>query len=314
MIRVVLDVDTGIDDAQALLFALRSPEIRIEGITTVSGNIDVAQASKNTLKILDLAGVTNLQVARGASQPLSRLPHHVPSIHGADGLGNVQLPEPTNRLTESSAITLLTEAVIAHPQAVTVICLGPLTNIAAAIQQDSRFSRNVRKLVIMGGCYHVTPFGYGNVTPVAEFNIWADPEAAAIVFNSGLNISAVGLDVTHNPSTCLQIEHIDKLTALNTPIASFISELCRFQTVTTGGGVYLHDPIAVATVIDPDIVTTQVGKVSVETEGFLTRGMTVFDRRPQWLQQTPTADGVTTNICTQIQGQRFIDLFLSRIT
>lgn len=314
MIRVVLDVDTGIDDAQALLFALRSPEIRIEGITTVSGNIDVAQASKNTLKILDLAGVTNLQVARGASEPLTRLPHHVPSIHGSDGLGNVQLPEPTNRLTESSAITLLTEAVTAHPKAVTVICLGPLTNIATAIQQHSRFSRDVRNLVIMGGCYHVTPFGYGNVTPVAEFNIWADPEAAAIVFNSGLNISAVGLDVTHNPSTCLQMKHIDKLTALNTPIASFISELCRFQTVTTGGGVYLHDPIAVATVIDPDIVTTQVGKVSVETEGFLTRGMTVFDRRPQWLQQTPTADGVTTNICTQIQGQRFIDLFLSRIT
>lgn len=314
MIRVLLDVDTGIDDAQALLFAIRSPEIRVEGITTVCGNIDVTQASKNTLKILDLAGVTNLQVARGASQPLTRLPHPVPSIHGSDGLGNIQLPEPTNQLTESSAITLLTEAVTAHPKAVTVICLGPLTNIAAAIQQDSRFSRNVRKLVIMGGCYHVTPFGYGNVTPVAEFNIWADPEAAAIVFNSGLNISAVGLDVTHNPSTCLQIKQIDQLAALNTPVASFITELCRFQIVTTGGVVYLHDPIAVATVIDPEIVTTQIGKVSVETEGFLTRGMTVFDRRPQWLQQTPTASGVTTNICTQIHGQRFIDLFLSRIT
>jgi inosine-uridine nucleoside N-ribohydrolase len=219
-----------------------------------------------------------------------------------------------NQLTESSAITLLTEAVTAHPKEVTVICLGPLTNIATAIQQDSRFSRNVRKLVIMGGCYHVTPFGYGNVTPVAEFNIWADPEAATIVFNSGLNISAVGLDVTHNPSTCLQITHINKLAELNTPVASFITELCRFQIATTGDVVYLHDPVAVATVIDPAIVTTQVGKVSVETEGFLTRGMTVFDRRPQWLQQTPTASGVTTSICTQIHGQRFIDLFLSRIT
>jgi inosine-uridine nucleoside N-ribohydrolase len=314
MIRVVLDVDTGIDDAQALLFALRSPEIRIEGITTVSGNIDVAQASENTLKILDLAGVTNLQVARGASQPLTRLPHHVPSIHGSDGLGNIQLPEPTNRLMESSAITLLTEAVTAHPKAVTIICLGPLTNIATAIQQDSRFCRDVQKLVIMGGCFHITPFGYGNVTPVAEFNIWADPEAAAIVFNSGLNISAVGLDVTHNPSTCLQIKHINKLAALNTPIASIITELCRFQIRMTRGIVYLHDPIAVATVIDPDIVTTKRGKVSVETEGFLTRGMTVFDQRPPWLRQTPTTDRVTTNICTQIQGQRFIDLFLSRIT
>jgi inosine-uridine nucleoside N-ribohydrolase len=314
MIRVLLDVDTGIDDAQALLFAVRSPEIRIEGITTVCGNINVAQASTNTLKILDLAGVTNLRVASGASQPLARLPHHVPSIHGSDGLGNVQLPEPTNRLTESSAITLLTEAVTAHPKEVTVICLGPLTNIAAAIQQDARFSRNIRKLVIMGGCYHVTPFGYGNVTPVAEFNIWADPEAAAIVFNSRLKISTVGLDVTHNPSTCLQLKHIEKLAALNTPVASFIAKLWQFQIVTTGGVVYLHDPIAVATVIDPDIVTTQLGKVSVETEGFLTRGMTVFDRRPQWLRQTPSASGVTTNICTQICGQRFIDLFLHRIT
>lgn len=314
MIRVLLDVDTGIDDAQALLFAIRSPEIRIEGITTVYGNIDVAQASKNTLKILDLAGAPNLQVARGASQPLTRVPHHVPSIHGSDGLGNSQLPEPTNQLMESSATTLLTEVVTTHSKAVTVICLGPLTNIANAIQQDSRFSRNVRNLVIMGGCYHVTPFGYGNVTPVAEFNVWADPEAAGIVFNSGLNICAVGLDVTQDPSACLRMKHINKLAALNTPVASFIAELCRFQIATTGGVVYLHDPIAVATVIDPDIITTQLGKVIVETEGFLTRGMTVFDRRPQWLQQTPTASGVTTNICTQIRGQRFIDLFLRWMT
>jgi inosine-uridine nucleoside N-ribohydrolase len=311
--RVVLDVDTGIDDAQALLFALRSPKISIEGITTVCGNIDVDQASENTLKILDLAKVTDLQVARGASQPLTRLPHHVPLIHGSKGLGDTQLSEPMNQLTEQPALTLLTNIVRTYPKQVTVICLGPLTNIASAIQQNSRFARDVQKLVIMGGCYHVTPFGYGNVTPVAEFNIWADPEAAAIVFNSGLNITAVGLDVTHDPTACLQMKHIDKLAALNTPVASFIAELCRFQIPTTGGIIYLHDPITVATVIDPNIVTTQPGKVDVEVEGLLTRGMTVFDRRPKWLQQTQTARHSTTNICTRINGQRFIDLFLQRI-
>jgi inosine-uridine nucleoside N-ribohydrolase len=282
--RVVLDVDTGIDDAQALLFALRSPKISIEGITTVCGNINVDQASENTLKILDLAKVTDLQVARGASQPLTRLPHHVPLIHGSKGLGDTQLSEPTNQLTEQPALTLLTNIVRTYPKQVTVICLGPLTNIASAIQQNSRFARDVQKLVIMGGCYHVTP-----------------------------NITAVGLDVTHDPTACLQMKHIDKLAALNTPVASFIAELCRFQIPTTGGIIYLHDPITVATVIDPNIVTTQPGKVDVEVEGLLTRGMTVFDRRPKWLQQTQTARHSTTNICTRINGQRFIDLFLQRI-
>jgi purine nucleosidase len=311
--RVLLDVDTGIDDAQAILFALRSPELDIEGITTVCGNIDVNQASMNTLKVLDLARITDLPVARGASHPLTVAPCHVPLIHGSDGLGDTQLPEPMNQLTDQSAIELLTDAVSAHPNDVTVISLGPLTNIANAIQQDSRFVRDVQMLVIMGGCYQITPYGYGNVTPVAEYNVWADPEAAAIVFNSGLKITAVGLDITHDPSTCLQMEHVDRLAVMNTPVTSFIVDLCRFQMPTTGGLAYLHDPIAIATVIDPCLVTTQPGLVKVETEGRLTRGMTVFDRRPKWITHMPATGQIMTQVCTEIDGQRFLELFLNRL-
>jgi inosine-uridine nucleoside N-ribohydrolase len=310
---VLLDVDTGIDDAQAILLALRSPELDIEGITTVCGNIDVNQASMNTLKILDLANITDLPVARGASHPLTVAPCHVPLIHGSDGLGDTQLPEPMNQLTDQSAIELLTDVVSEHPNDVTVISLGPLTNIANAIQQGPRFVRDVQMLIMMGGCYHISPFGYGNVTPVAEYNVWADPQAAAIVFNSGLKITAVGLDITHDPSTCLQREHVDQLTAMNTPVTSFIADLCQFQMPTTGGIAYLHDPIAIATVIDPCIVTTQPGLVKVETEGLLTRGMTVFDRRPKWLTHEPATGQIRTQVCTSIKGQKFLGLFLNRL-
>lgn len=308
---MLLDVDTGIDDAQALLFAFRNPELDIAGITTVCGNVDVNQASINTLKILDLVNITDIPVARGASHPLTATPSHVPLIHGSDGLGDTQLPEPMNQLTDQSAIELLTDVVSAHPNDVTVISLGPLTNIANAIQQDRRFVRDVKKLVMMGGCYQVTLFGYGNATPVAEYNVWADPEAAAIIFNSGLKITAVGLDITQDPSTCLRMEHVDRLAAMNTPVTSFIADLCRFQMPTTGGIAYLHDPIAVATVLDPCIVITQPGVVKVETEGLLTRGMTVFDRRPKWFTPVLTASRMMTQVCTGIKGQRFLELFLN---
>ncbi len=313
MKRVVLDVDTGIDDAQALLFALRSPDLHIEGITTVCGNIDVDQASVNTLKVLDLANVTNLPVARGAAHPLKKAAYHVPFIHGSDGLGDTRLPEPRNQLTNQSALELLIDIVTTHPNDITLISLGPLTNIANAIQQNPHFAQKLHNLIMMAGCFQVTSFGYGNVTPVAEFNVWADPEAAAIVFNSGLNITAVGLDVTQDPSTCLEMEHVNRLAARNTPITSFITDLCRFQMPTTGGLVYLHDPIAVAVVIDSGIVTTQPGVVNVETEGILTRGMTVFDRRPEWLRHSPIAGQVVTHVCTGIKGQQFLELFLNRL-
>ena len=313
MTRVILDVDTGIDDAQALLFALRSPVLDIAGITTVCGNIDVNQASINTLKVLDLANITDIPVARGASRPLTVTPCHVPLIHGSDGLGDTQLPEPMNQLTNQSAIELLTDVVFTYPNDVTVISLGPLTNIANAIQQDLRFVRDVQKLVMMGGCYQVTPFGYGNVTPVAEYNVWADPEAAAIVFNSGLKITAVGLDITQDPSTCLRMEHVDRLAAMNTPVTSFIADLCRFQMSKTGDITFLHDPIAVATVLDPGIVTTQPGLVKVETEGLLTRGMTIFERRPKWFTPVQTVGWIMTQVCTSIKGQRFLELFLNQL-
>lgn len=188
---VLLDVDTGVDDAHALLLALRSPALKVVGITTVAGNIDVEQVTANTLKVLDIARAPDIPVARGMSQPLVEPTHYVPQIHGSDGLGNLN-PPPSKRQTVSQhAVDFLIQTLLAAPEPITLIPLAPLTNIGAALRLEPRIGLKIAQIVLMGG----SAFAGGNASPWAEANIYYDPEAAHIVFTSGLPIVMYGWDV-----------------------------------------------------------------------------------------------------------------------
>lgn len=306
--KVILDMDPGIDDALAILLAVRSPELKVEAITTVSGNVHVDKASLNALKILELAEVKDICVARGMDRPLIRELETAEYIHGEDGLGNIDLPAPKLSLHPKHAVDLLIERASSAPGEITLVTTGPLTNVAMAVLKEPKIVGWIREVILMGGAFAVTPYGYGNVTPAAEFNIWCDPEAARIVFHSGLPIVAVGLDVTNNPSACLRKDHLKELSSAGTAISKFITQVFRFYlTRTQRGRMELHDPVAVAVAIDKSLVATKRLFVDVETRGEVTRGQTIADRRP-WSKMRTNA-----NVCCKIDGERFLSLFMDRL-
>ena len=306
--RVILDMDPGIDDALAILLAVKSPELKVEAITTVSGNVHVDKASLNVLKILELAKVRNVPVAKGMQRPLIRELETAEHIHGEDGLGNTKLPVPKLLLHPKHAVDLLIEKISSAPKEITLVTTGPLTNVAMAILKEPKIVHQIKEVILMGGAFALTPYGYGNVTPVAEFNIWCDPEAAKIVFHSGLPIVAVGLDVTADPSACLREDHLKKLSSAKTAISKFIVQASRFYLMRTQRDLMeLHDPIAVAVAIDKSLVATRRFFVDVETKGEITRGQTIVDRRPQ-----STIKG-NIEVCYGIDGSRFLSLFMERL-
>ena len=310
MRHILIDTDPGIDDALALIFALNSPEAVVEGVTTVVGNVTQEKALKNALKILEFLGVEGVPVAPGSTRPLLREPRVAEEIHGKTGLGGAVLPEPRLRPDERSAVELILDKVEEFGRDLTLVAIGPLTNIASALLVEPRLAEEVGRLVIMGGAFHVTPYGFGNVTPVAEFNIWHDPEAAKIVFDSGIPLTAVGLDVTTDPRNRLSPEALREIEGLGTRRARLVADLCR-DLVHRFGGLNLHDPLAVAAAIDPRLVRTKPYVVDVETRGELTLGMTIADRRDPrrvWRRREPNVD-----VCVSVDGDRFMELFMERV-
>lgn len=306
-----MDVDAGVDDALAIMLAIQSSEIQLHAITTVSGNVHVDKTSLNTLKVLEALGMPPIPVAKGMAKPLVRELETAEDFHGKDGLGNSNLPSPKLNLDRRHAVDLLIEETTTNPKRITVVATGPLTNIATAILREPRFAENVRELVIMGGAYGVTAYGYGNANPAAEFNIYVDPEAASIVFKSGIPLTAVGLDITTDPTATLTNQLCQKIEQSGTPSAKFAALITR-QLLSKYGFIHLHDPMAAATVVDPSLVTTRKYHVEIETKSDLTRGQTVTDRRdwlPESYRKTPN-----TNVCTSIDGERFLKMFISRIT
>ena len=203
MRHVLIDTDPGVDDALALILALRSPELKVEAITTVSGNLDIQTVSRNSLKLLEFLGVDNVPVAMGAAKPLCREPRRASDFHGNAGLGDAILPEPKLKPDSRTAFEAIREAAECYGEELTIVALGPLTNIAVNIMENPDVMDNASGLTIMGGAYGLTPYGIGNVNAVAEYNIWHDPEAAKVVFESGIPIKAFGLDVTSDPKNRL---------------------------------------------------------------------------------------------------------------
>ena len=308
--RHIIDTDPGVDDALALMLAFNSPELKVEAVTTVAGNVNQEKAHKNALKILEFLGVRHVPVARGAAKPLLRESSDAEEIHGKMGLGDAVLPEPRLRSDERSAVELILEKAEDLRGVLTLVALGPLTNIASAILVEPGMVDEVAGLVIMGGAFNVTPYGHGNVTAVAEFNIWCDPEAARIVFKSGIPVTAVGLDITTHPDNRLSKSRFEEIEKLGTSRASLVADLCR-SIVHRFGGLSLHDPLAIAAALDPSLVRTERFFVDVETVGELTRGQTVAERRDPrhvWRRSEPNVD-----ICVSVDGERSLRLFMDRV-
>lgn len=325
--KVILDVDTGTDDALGILLALNSPELELVGITTVSGNLEVEGVTRNTLQVLELTNSENIPVAKGMSNPLSPDKKEREIIivkgkkvkggeyfHGKDGLGNSKLPSPKTSPVDGHAVDFLIDNVRSNPHEVTLITTAPLTNLAKAIMKDPEIVELVDEHIMMGGAYGLTPYGYGNVTPVSEFNAWADPIAANKVFSSKLSTIAIGLDVTQDPAVALTEDCLDYFTQ-ETELHAFISSLISFFLKRGREATYPHDPIAISAAIDRGIFEIEDFLVKIETKGTVARGQTVVEKRPEaFVTMRGEVKTPNARICRGIDGEKFMNLFLNRLS
>jgi inosine-uridine nucleoside N-ribohydrolase len=303
MHKVVWDMDPGIDDALALILALKSPAVQVLGITTVAGNAPVEMTSANTRRVLECLDAGSIPVAMGAANPLNHPLEDALSYHGPDGLGECGLPSPKLTLYPAKAWDFLARLVLDAPGEVTLVATGPLTNVAYAFELHPELPGLLARLVLMGGAYGLTPYGKGNQTPYAEFNIWQDPEAAHIVFNSGADIFAVGLDVTMEPAACLNSRHLEQIKTRQTPAAHLVAQLVEYE-VKYHGCCRMHDPLALATLLDVSLFDFTLAKVEVVKGNGWDRGVTRI---------LPSDSSQLVHVASAVDGPRFLKLFLSCI-
>ncbi|KAJ1394494.1 Ribonucleoside hydrolase-like [Sesbania bispinosa] len=300
--KLIIDTDPGIDDSMAILMAFQTSEVEILGMTTVFGNVATEDATRNALLLCEIAGCENVPVAEGSSEPLKGgKPRVADFVHGKDGLGNIFLPDPKAQKIEKSGCEFLVDKVSEYPGEVTVLALGPLTNLALAIKRDSSFASKVKRIVILGGSF----FALGNVNPAAEANIYGDPEAADIVFTSGASIVVVGINIT------TQVKFTDadllELKESKGKYAPLLSDMCKFYRdwhVKSDGvyGIFLHDPVSFVAVVRPDLFTYKTGVVRVETQGIcvghtlLDQGLKKWNTSNPWTGYSPVSVAWTVNV------------------
>jgi inosine-uridine nucleoside N-ribohydrolase len=317
---VIIDTDPGVDDAFAILLALNSPELKVEALTVVPGNVDGRQGLENALKLASLAGRCDVMVAGGAQHPLNQKLITAQYWHGPNGLAGVELPASKCKADSRFGPDLIIELVHKYPHEITLIPVGPLTNIALAVSKDPSIVPLVKNIVIMGGS--ITG---GNVNGAAEANIYNDPEAAAIVFNAGWIVTMIGSDVGER--TLMTRKDIAQLQAAHGPESDFIAKLADFYLTRSEKSGYqgaaMYDPLAVATAIDPTLVTLKEMHVDVETRGEFTRGETVANRMGSDENNVLHGDhyeieGVielkpNARVCLASDADRFLKLFISRV-
>ena len=305
MTGIILDCDPGHDDAIALMLALGSPEVELLGVTTVSGNQTVAKTTANAIRVLDHLGREDISVAAGAKRPLVRDRHVAADVHGETGLDGPDLPPPTREPVPEHAIEWIANTLSAQPRAVTLVPTGPLTNIALFLARYPELEPKLARIVLMGGA-----IAEGNVTPAAEFNIWADPEAAQRVFSGGLDVTMVGLDVTHK--ALMRRRHVDRLAdggvagRLVADLYGFYAQHHRRRYMWDGAPV--HDAIAVAHVIDETLLETKDCGVKVDTGPELSRGRTYVDLWGSAGWQP------NCHVAVDIDSERFFELLIERIS
>jgi pyrimidine-specific ribonucleoside hydrolase len=296
--RILMDCDPGHDDAIALLLALASPELELVGVTTVAGNQTLEKTTANAIRILDFVGREDIPVAAGAEAPLLRDPFVAAYVHGETGLDGPDLPPPQREPLAQHAVDFLAERVAGT----TLVSVGPLTNVALMLARYPE--ARPERLVIMGGS-----IGLGNVTPAAEFNIWADPEAAARVFAAGLDLTMIGLDVTHQ--ALLMTDDAERLRVSGRTgrmVAELYDFFHRFHADTYGfGGSPIHDAVAVAHVFRPELVQTEHRHVAIECSSELTRGRTVVDLLHR------TGEEPNAHVGVGVDGRSFVELLLERL-
>lgn len=317
---VIIDMDPGTDDAMALLLALNSPELDVRALTVVPGNVTAEQGLENALKLASLASRCDIPVAGGARRPLAQRLITAEFVHGKNGMADIELPPSACRPDPRFAPDLIIEMVHRMPGQLTLVPIGPLTNIALAILKDPTIIPLVKEVVIMGGS-----ISEGNVTAAAEANIYNDPEAAQLVFHAGWKLTMVGLDVTHK--TNFGRPHLARLARthgvqndLATRVMTFLVELsAKFGAE----GTPMHDPLAMGVAIDPSFVRTRQMRVDVETRGEFTRGATVGNRNNAVEHNEPRGDRLVMTgidrvepnawVAVEVEAERFISFFIDRL-
>jgi inosine-uridine nucleoside N-ribohydrolase len=305
MRRIILDCDPGHDDAIAILLAAHSPTLTLEAITTVAGNQTVEKMARNALRVCSLAGIRDVPIAAGMTRPLVRELRVAADIHGSSGLDGPTLPEPDLALAPLHAVDLLIEKLLASNGDITLVATAPLTNIATALRREPRIIPKIQEIVLMGGA-----IGVGNTTPAAEFNIYVDPEAAHAVFTCGRPLTMIGLDVTHQAQATPAVR--ERIRALGTPVAQLVDGLLEFFADT-----YLqvfgfpappvHDPCAVARVIDATLLRAKPMHVDIELHGEHTTGRTVCDLYGS------TGQPANAEVGLELDVPRFWDLLIDTL-
>jgi purine nucleosidase len=334
-IKILIDCDTGIDDSLALLYAAASPEAEILAVTCCSGNVEAHQVARNTLAVLELAGRTDVEVALGRTVPLVRPLEVTPETHGPQGLGYAELPPPSRPLSERHAADVINEAARSRPGEVTLITLGPMTNLAVALEREPELPRLLRRLVFMGGAFRVP----GNTTPTTEWNIHCDPEAARQVFEAFTSAArhplGLGLDVTEKAKVLP--EHVVELarragsrpddsialargehpleatrSVASNPIVRYIADALRFYMEFHARydgfyGAFIHDPLALAAALDPSLVCAQAVHVDVDTAGGPADGQTIADWRGL------TGKPANADVAVEADIEAFLRRFIARV-
>ncbi|MBE8992100.1 nucleoside hydrolase [Nostoc sp. LEGE 12450] len=316
-IPVIIDTDGGVDDALALIMALNSPQLDLKAITVLAGNIHVDQAANNVLRVLSIVAPNTLPiVAKGCEKPLVKPPFNAAGIHGADGLGELDqfkatdgtasYPQLAIESSTENAIDVILSAAKEYGDRLNIIALGPLTNLAMAIQKDAATMKQIGRIIIMGGAVTVP----GNITAAAEFNFFVDPHAAQIVMESGIPLTLVGLDVAMKAPLTRQVVE-ENLQRRPTKVTQFIADctgiyMAFYRDHEGFHGCYLHDPLAMAVAIDPSLVTTESLYIVVETEGRFTTGLSLADRRDR---RDDKSHPPNVEACLDVDTKRFLKLF-----
>ena len=305
--NLILDIDPGVDDALGMIYladALHKGTIQISAIGTIGGNTNVTRTTQNALRLCELLGI-NAPVARGTETPLLYALNSAEFIHGGDGLADTNLTPPTRKATGEHAVDQLLRMSLEQPGEYTILAFGPLTNLGLAMLRDPGLAHRLQRVVLMGG-----GIDFGNVNAVSEANIYNDPEAARILFRSGVPITMVGLDVTHQ--TILTESHLARLAAFRNERADLTRKLIghmmdAYEALGRPRECVLHDPLSAGVCVDPTYVTTRKYHVDVETHGELTRGMTVVDRR------LVPAEPINVDVAVAVDAQRFVDDFMATL-
>ncbi len=322
--KVIIDTDPGTDDAMAIMLALNSPDLDVRALTVVPGNVTAQQGLENALRMLSLANRCDIPVAAGAQHPLFQKLITAEFWHGKNGLANIELPPSKCKVDPRWGPDLIIEMVHAAPHEITLVPVGPLTNIALAIEKDPSIVLLVKEVILMGGS-----ISGGNSTAAAEANIYNDPEAAQVVFQAGWPLTMVGLDV--GDKTLLSRKYLAQLGKTHGPVNDFIYKIAEFL-IQLGeqfgdSGTPMYDPLAIGVAIDPSIVKAPLMQVDVETRGEFTRGETVANRRnaieKNVLHHFPGGDRYVVEglekvepnarVCTEVNAEKFLDMFVSRI-